>query len=435
MAKLAINGGSKVCTSKFPNYRTVGKEEELAVKRVLDSGILSQYLGCWHENFYGGVEVKALEEQWAKKFNVKHAITVNSATSGLFCAVGAAGCGPEDEVIVTPYTMSATVVAPLIYNAIPVFADIEDDYFCLDPKSVESRITSNTKAIIVVDIFGHPYDRDAINAIAKKHNLIVIEDCAQAPNAMLRNEYAGTLGDIGVYSLNYHKHIHTGEGGIVVTNNDELAEKIRLIRNHAESVVEAKGVKDLTNMIGFNFRMTEIDAAIGQEQLKKLDNLVEDRLKKVEYLEKELVKIPCLTIPKKREGVKHAYYVHAIKYNEEKAEGIPRDIFVRALQAEFSEIELREKEGVKVSGGYMRPLYLLPLFQNKIGYGGTQFPWKYRDFESNVSYEKGLCPVAERMYEKEMIIHEYIHPALKEEDLDRVIEVFMKVWENRNELK
>src|SRR3972149_2451196 len=178
MSELALLGGEKVRKTKFPAYRVIGHEEEEAVKRVFQSGIFSRFLGVWHEDFYGGPEIQALELEWAEYFNVKHAIAVNSATSALYCAVGATGVEPGDEIIVSPYTMSASAIAPLIYNAIPVFADIEKDYFCLDPISVEARITDRTRAILVVDIFGQPYDADRVNDIAKKHNLLVIEDCA-----------------------------------------------------------------------------------------------------------------------------------------------------------------------------------------------------------------------------------------------------------------
>ena len=144
---------------------------------------------------------------------------------GLYCAAGASGIGPGDEVIVSPYTMSASATSAIIFNAVPVFADIEPDSFYLDPVSIESKITERTKAIIILDIFGHPYDADLVNEIAEQNDLIVIEDCAQAIYAQYKGKSAGTLGDVGVYSLNYHKHIHTGEGGVVVTDNDELAER------------------------------------------------------------------------------------------------------------------------------------------------------------------------------------------------------------------
>ena len=285
---LAINGGKPVRTKPFPAYRVIGKEEERAVIIVLRSGVLSRYLGAWHEDFYGGEEVRAFEKEWAKYFGVKHAIACNSASTALQMAVGAAGIGPGDEVIVSPYSMTISATAPLFYGAIPVFADVEKDYFCLDPKSVEERISKKTKAIIAVDIFGQPYDADKINKIAKKHGLIVIEDCAQAPGAKYGGKFAGTLGDIGVYSLNYHKHIHTGEGGVMVTNDDVLAERARLIRNHAESVVGPKGEKNLVNMLGSNYRMTELAAAIGRAQLKKLKGLVDKRVTNVNYINKNL---------------------------------------------------------------------------------------------------------------------------------------------------
>jgi dTDP-4-amino-4,6-dideoxygalactose transaminase len=202
--KLALHGGKPVRTKPFPAYVTVGAEEKEAVCRVIDSGVLSRYLGAWHEQFMGGDEVQALEREWAAYYGVKHAVAVNSATSGLICALGAAGIGPGDEVIVGPWSMSISATAPLFYGAIPVFADVEADCFCLDPADVERKITSKTKAILVVDLFGQPYDAPRINALAAKHGLTVIEDAAQAPGAMLQGKPAGTLGHMGVFSLNYH---------------------------------------------------------------------------------------------------------------------------------------------------------------------------------------------------------------------------------------
>lgn len=434
MSRLALLGGEPVRKKLFPAYKFIGQEEKKAVNRVLDSGILSRYLGCWDPDFYGGPEVQALEKEWAGYFGVKYTIAVNSCTSGLQCAVGAVGIGPGDEVIVSPYTMAASATAPLWYGAVPVFADIEKEYFCLDPKSVESKITPRTKAIIVVDIFGQPYDADAINAIAKKNNLIVIEDCAQAPRATYQGKFAGALGDIGVYSLNYHKHIHTGEGGVVVTNDDRWAERLQLIRNHAEAVVEEKGVTDLVNMVGFNFRLTEIQAAIGREQLKKLEELVTKRIENCHYLAESISQIPGIYSPKVREGARHVYYIQPFLFREEEI-GVPRDKFIEAVKAELSVTELREGEGPLISCGYVKPLYLLPLFQKRIAIGSKGYPFYYEGKMSEVSYKKDICPVAERMYEKEFFSHEFMRPPATKEDLDDVVRAFEKVYENRSELR
>jgi dTDP-4-amino-4,6-dideoxygalactose transaminase len=431
--KLAINGGEPVRKDLFPAYRVIGEEEKKAVNTVLDSGILSKFLGCWDDDFYGGPEVKALEKEWAGHFNVKHAISVNSCTSGLYCAVGAAGVGPGDEVIVSPYTMSASATAALVFNAVPVFADIEEEYYCLDPASVEERITERTKAIIVVDIFGQPYDAEKINEIAKRHNLIVIEDTAQAPGALYKGRFAGTLGDMGVYSLNYHKHIHSGEGGIVVTDNDELAEKIRLIRNHAESVVEDKGVTDLVNMVGFNFRMTEIEAAISRCQLRKLDGLLEQRQRNCEYLNERLQEIPAIIVPKVRDESTHAYYVHPLKFNEAVA-GVSRNRFIEAVKAELKPTALRESEGVQIGCGYVKPLYMQPMYQRLTAYGEKGCPFTCPLYKGQTDYRKGSCPVTERMHEKELITHELMRPPASREDMDDVVHAFLKVWENRSEL-
>jgi len=432
--KLAVYGGRPVRTEPFPAYNTIGPEEKAAVERVLDSGILSRFLGSWHDDFYGGPEVRALEMEWAEYFGARNAVAVNSCTSGLYCAVGATGVEPGEEIIVTPYTMSATAMAPLIYNAIPVFSDIEEDFFCLDPGLIEEKITPGTRAIIVVDIFGQPYNADAVNAIAEKHGLLVIEDTAQSPGALYRERFAGTLGDIGVYSLNYHKHIHCGEGGIVVTDNDELAEKVRLIRNHAESVVEDKGVTDLVNMVGFNFRMTELEAAVARCQLRKLDGILKERRDNCAYLSEQLGHIPAVVPPETRPGCTHSYYVHACKFREEIA-GVSRNTFIAAVKAELPPFRSREGEGVKIGCGYVKPLYLRPLFQQKIAYGSKGFPFTAPWHEGEIDYSEGICPVVERLHTTELFTHELMQPQMTREDMDDVVKAFRKVWENRELLR
>ena len=188
--------------------------------------MLSDFVGAPGKNFLGGHYVKLFEEEFKKVFGSNHAISVNSWTSGLIAAVGAVGIQPGDEVLVTPWTMCASAISILHWNAIPVFVDIEEDTFCMDPSKIEEKITERTKAILVVDIFGQSADMDPILAIARKHNLKVIGDTAQSPGAKYKGKLAGTMADVGGYSFNYHKHIHTGEGGMIITNDKQIAFKV-----------------------------------------------------------------------------------------------------------------------------------------------------------------------------------------------------------------
>ena len=417
----------------FPAYKFIGEEEKKEVMRVMDSGVLSRYLGCWHDDFYGGPEVQAFEKEWAEYFGVKHAVAVNSCTSGLMVAVGALGISPGDEVIVSPYTMSADISAILLYGAIPVFADVEPEQFCLDPESVRAHITPRTKAIMVTDLFGQPYDVDTLNAIAKERGIPVIEDCAQAPGAIYNGKFAGTLSEIGVFSLNYHKHIHTGEGGMVTTNDDRLAERVRLIRNHAEAVVEDKGEKDLVNMVGFNFRLTEIQAAIGRVQLRKLKKLLDDRVENCHYLAERLGKIPGIRVPSVRPGATHSYYMQPFLFDEVVV-GVSRNRFIDAVRVELPATKLRELEGQQIGVGYVKPIYLMPMFQERIAFGKSGWPFSLATGDRAVSYAKGICPVVERLHEKELFAHEFMRPPATHEDLDDVLRAFEKVFEHKDEL-
>jgi len=429
MAKLAINGGTPVRKNLFPAYNTIGEEEKRAVMKVLDSGNLSQFLGAWHKDFYGGPTVQQFEKEWAKAFGMKHAITVNSNTSGLFAAIGALGLKAGDEVIVSPYSMSASAIAPIIYGAVPVFADVDYDNYGLSPESIERCITPLTKAILIVHIFGNPAKMDEIMAIAKKHNLYVIEDCAQAPMATYKDKLIGSMGDVGIFSLNYHKHIHTGEGGVVVTNNDNIAERIYLIRNHGENIVEPKGVKDAFNTHGFNFRMTEMEAAVGIEQLKKLPGLLERRIQNANIIARELGKIKGLIPPVIEPGSKHVYYVQPYKFKKDIV-GVGRNKFIEAVKAEIPSAVLREDTPI-LAMGYVRPLYLSPLFQQR----ATHCAFNCEKYKGHVSYEKGICPNAEKLHYEELFSHEYMRPGMSKADIDDVITAFNKVAENIDELR
>ena len=429
MHKLALLGGEPVRRQLFPAHNTIGPEEKRAALEVLESGNLSQFLGAWSDDFYGGPKVRKFEQAWAAHAQTKFAYSVNSNTSGLFAAIGACGIVPGDEVIVSPYTMSASAIAPVTYGAVPVFADIHPRTFCLDPASIEARISDRTKAILVVHIFGHPADMDAINALACRFNLQVIEDCAQAPASYYKGKSVGSLSDLGVFSLNYHKHIHTGEGGLVTTNRDDLAEKISLIRNHGEQVVEEKGTTDLVNTFGFNYRLTELQAAIGIEQLKKLPALIEARKQNSQFLSERLGQFEGIAAPYVADDCVHSFYMQAFRYDAGIVD-VPRDIFLKALRAELPSCYGREKDPL-IGGGYVRPLYLQPIYQKRIGQCAFNCP----RYEGRVSYEPGLCPVAERMHFSELFTLEYHRPGMTKADLQDVVDGFEKVYSQRHELR
>lgn len=424
MERLAVLGGPKTIARAFAGYSSIGAEEVEAARSVVASGVLSRFLGSWGPDFYGGDKIRALEEAWRSHFGSRYAVSVNSNTSGLMAALGAIGIEPGDEVIVTPWSMSASATSILVWNAIPVFADIEDETFNLDPAAIEARITPLTRAIVVADIFGHAADLDRIMAVARRHGLRVIEDAAQAPGALYKSRYVGTVADIGVFSLNYHKHIHTGEGGVCVTDDPRLAERLQLIRNHAEAVVGDKGVTDLTNMIGFNFRMTEVGAAIGIEQLKKLKVFTDDRAAAAERLSAGLRGLAGLRVPVVKPDCSHVYYVYPLLIDEAQT-GVSRAQIARALEA----------EGVPALGEGYTNLHLLPMYQRRIAYGRSGFPWTGGVYRGTVSYEKGICPVAEDLHDRRCVLMELCAYRFTTDDIDLIVEAFRKVWASLGALR
>lgn len=425
MPKLAIKGGRPIRRKPFPNMTTIGPEEAEAVQRVMKSGNLSSYRGNWSENFYGGPEIKALEAEWSKHFGCMHSIAVNSATSGLHIACKAIGLKPGDEVIVTPWSMSCSATAPLLCGAIPVFADISQIDYNLNPGSIEERITEETKAIIVVDLFGHPHQASSIREIADKYGLYVIEDASQAIGSYYENRPTGTLGDIGIFSFTQGKHITSGEGGMMVANNYGLAFRCQMIRNHAEAVENDLHYARLKGAYGwgFNMRMTEIQAAILREQLKKLPEIVGIHIENAKFFKRSLADIRPIHYFSPRANCSNSYYVQTFTWNKNMARGVHRDKYIEAVKAELAPEQGREREGVPIGCGYIKPLYLFPIFQN------SSWP------SPRGNYQEGSCSVAEELWKERLFLHRLLGVNLTQEDLQDVADAFLKVWENINELR
>jgi dTDP-4-amino-4,6-dideoxygalactose transaminase len=338
MTRLAIDGGSPAVKDTLAKFNTIGEFEIGMASSAMRSGPLSGYLGGER---HGGLHVEALEEQWKDIFGVKHAVACNSATSGLLMAAVACGVGPGDDVITTPYTMSATAAAPAFLGANIKFADIEDQTFCLDPKATEDVIFDDfgpLKAIIATNLFGHPSDLKTTMEICDSGGVCLIEDNAQAFYAKEYGKYAGTIGHIGVFSLNVHKHLQCGEGGIVTTDDDALADRLKLVRNHGE--LAGGG-------ISLNLRMVEPVAAIALAQLTKRDRIISERIEIAEEILSHMWTEMGIDPNRVRDGCIHSYYCVATNF------GKNRDWIVDALVA----------EGAPMRKGYVEPLYRLPAFQ------------------------------------------------------------------------
>lgn len=421
---LALLGGTPVIQHTLEGFNSIGEDEVVAATEVIRGGVLSAYIGALGPGFMGGAKVQQFETEAARYFGVKHAIAVNSWTSGLIAAIGAIGLEPGDEVITTPWTMVATATAILHWNGIPIFADIDPETFNICPERVEELITKKTKAIIAVDIFGQTADMAKLREIADRYGLKLLGDTAQSPGAKTGDAFTGTLADIGGFSLNYHKHIHCGEGGILVTNDDRLAKRLCLIRNHAEAVIRSDTPEELSNMLGYNFRMGEIEAAIASVQLTKLVSRVESRQRIAAELNAGLASLKGIRTPVVSSGATHAYYVYGLTLDIDIL-GVLRERVIEALRA----------EGVpSLMAGYQN-IHLLPLFRHKIAYGTKGFPWNSQYCTSEVVYSPGQCPTAEKLHNETFLGIGICMNELPPEDVALIVDAFHKVWSQLDQLK
>ncbi|RLG59289.1 MAG: aminotransferase DegT [Candidatus Hydrothermarchaeota archaeon] len=350
----------------------IGEEEKRAVLEVLSSGMLAQ-----------GKKVAKFEENFADYIKVKHAIAVNSGTSALHAALLACGIRRGDEVITTPFSFIATANAILYCQAKPVFADIDEKTFNIDPEQIKEKITSKTKALLVVHLYGLPCEMQAIKEICEDYKLLLIEDACQAHGAEYKGKRVGSFGDAGVFSFYPTKNMTTGEGGMITTNNEKIAEKARLIREH--------GAKQryLHETLGYNYRMTDIAAAIGIEQLKKLDKMNGTRIKNAEILTKGIRGINGITLPFVPLGTKHVFHQYTIRITEDYK--LTREQLIEKMKA----------NGIATMIYYPIPIHKQPLYI-KLGY-------------------KDKLPNAEKACEEVLSLP--VHAGVDRDGINRIIEV------------
>lgn len=366
-SRLAVDGGSPVRTQPFPEWPIFGELEEKLLLETVRSGN------------WGGVnpdKIKSFEEKFARLHDAKYAVSVNNGTVAISIALLAAGVDAGDEVIMPPYTFIATATAALLIGAIPVFADV-DESMLIDPDKVEAAITPATKAIIAVHIAGAPANMNRLRQIAKKHKLALIEDAAQAVAARWEDQGVGALGDLGTFSLQSSKNLNSGEGGVIVSNDEELAEHVWSL-HHCGRVRNGKWYQH--ERVGWNFRFSEVQAALALAQMSRLEEQMEIRQRRANELDALLQRIEGIhPVTYDSRITKHANHLYMFKLDRDVTDRIGKEDFIRKLNA----------EGIPVAAGYV------PLNKNAAIHDRIR---KLTGTERSDS-----CPVAERASEHEML--------------------------------
>lgn len=359
----------------------IGIEEEMAVLRVLETGQLAQ-----------GKLVASFEQHFAELCDVSEAIAVSSGTAALQLSLLAHGIGPGDEVITTAFSFAATANAILHAGATPVFVDIDPDTYTVDPIAVEMAITVHTKAILPVHLYGNPCDMEQLERIARKHNLIIIEDACQAHAAKVKGKPVGSFGT-GCFSFYPTKNMTTGEGGMVTTSDPIIAERVRLMRNHGQKEHYSHTI------IGFNLRMTEMQAAIGLVQLRRLEQFTKQRIANAQFLTAHLSGL--VQTPIARPGYYHVYHQYTIRLPER------RDEWVTQLHS----------RGITTGVHYPLPIYRQPFYQNSL----SRFRISHSGKEPHDKNATGIAGLRATEAAAQQVLSLPVHPALNEEDLFTIV--------------
>jgi perosamine synthetase len=407
--ELAMDGGTPVTRERIHlEHGGVMEEEEIeAALDVVRSGRLWLYDGKYTQQF---------EDEFATYVGAKHAISFVNATCGIEAALAAAKLKCGEEVITTPYTFIATQTAIVRQNAIPVFADIDPNTYCLDAASVRKHITDRTKAILCVSIYGHPVDYDALREVADEHGLVLIDDAAQATGSSYRGKRVGSQADVSIFSFTSPKSMTSaGEGGMVTTNDDELAHRLVLIRAFGYDRSKALEAGELVHeMLGWNGRMTEVQAAVGLAQLRKLDRFNARRVENAAYLTDRLAKIDGIEPPYVGDDVEHNFWVYTIRVNEDVV-GMSRSRFREALLA----------EGVPTAAWYSRPNYRQPFLVEHKGHGDGTCPFECPLYRGRADYGQVYLPVTEQACKE--VVNLPVHNLLTRNELEAVADAVQKV--------
>lgn len=375
----------------------VGQEEIDAASSVLRSGILTSATGR-------GPKVIELEQKYAQYNGVRHAIACCNGTAALHVALTSLGIKPGDEIITTPFSFIASANAALLVGAIPIFADIDPLTYTIDPDKIKSVITSKTKAIIPVHLFGCPTEMDSIEKIADQYGLYIIEDIAQAHGARYKGKMVGSFGDIGCYSFYATKNIHSGgEGGLIITDNKEIAVRCKMMVAHGQDA------RYEHSLLGFNYRMPEISAAIALAQFDRLEYFNKRRKEHAKILDETLQLLKGISTPHKPDYVDHVYHLYVAKILEDS--DWTKDDLIKAL----------DTEGIGAAEVYPIPIYKQPVYK-KINDPKVNWAANICEYPD---YSKTRCPITEKLCQQ--LIQLPVHPGLTESDMQYILNALRKL--------
>lgn len=415
-AKLAIDGGKPVIdAATIKPWPDLDQRDRQAVLRVLDGEFL-----CGGE----APEAKALEQAWGRYVGKKHCLATSSGTAALHMALAALNIGPGDEVIVPAYTFLASASCILHACAIPVFVDIHRRTYTMDPALIEAKISERTKAIIPVHLHGLPADMDRITAIAKKHNLYIIEDACQAHGAEYRGKKVGQFGDLAAFSLNSSKNLACGEGGLLVTDDQELYMRAGMLRMFGDEIDDETQLRVYNaSILGYMYRTQELPAALARAQLERLDEYNEIRIRHCTYLTEQLRGIPGVHTPYVPAECKCVYWMYIVEF-------YPEEAGVEDLSPEQFRIGMEKAlfmEGVQLGQWQTMPVPAQDLFQTKMGFSGSGYPWNFSQAGRDMVYRGEDYPNAQDLCRRYTAVVGF-HPPNGMEVAEIYAEAFHKVF-------